>query len=82
MKNPSAPDLSTLRADFDIVATGDESHNQSSTFIFNGRVTQQTSFGHAYRFRLTPKRTGKLVIPGPTATIEGKTISGRAFRSR
>jgi hypothetical protein len=79
VKNPSSPDLSALRQDFDIVSAGDESHNQSSTFIFNGKVTQQTSFGHAFRFRLTPKRAGKLVIPGPSATIDGKTVSGRAL---
>jgi hypothetical protein len=78
-KNPSAPDLSALRRDFDVVPTGDESRNQMSTFIFNGRVTQQNVFGHAYRFRLTPKRTGKLVIPGPSATFDGKTVSGRAL---
>ncbi len=79
MKNPAPPDLSALRRDFDVVSNGDESHNQSSTFIINGRVTQQNSFGHAYRFRLTPKRTGKLVIPAPSATIDGKTVSGRAL---
>ena len=79
VKNPSPPDLSALRQDFDVVSAGDESHNQSSTFIINGRVTQQNSFGHAYRFRLTPKRTGKLVIPAPSATIDGKTVSGRAL---
>ena len=79
VKNPVAPDLSALRRDFDIVSNGDESHNQSSTFIFNGRVTQQTSFGHSYRYPLKPKRTGKLVIPAPSVTIDGKTISGRAL---
>jgi hypothetical protein len=79
VKNPSPPDLSALRPDFDIVSTGNESRNQSSTFILNGRVTQQNSFGHAYRFRLTPRRTGKLVIPAPSETIDGKTVSGRAL---
>ncbi len=79
VKNPVAPDLSALRQDFDAVAAGDESHNQSSTFIFNGKVTQQNTFGHTYRFRLTPRRTGKLVISAPTATVDGKTISGRAL---
>ncbi len=77
--NPAAPDLSAIRQDFDVVATGDESQNRSSTFIINGRVTQQNSFGHAYRFRLTPRRKGKLKIPAPTATIDGKTVSGRAL---
>ena len=81
VKNPAPPDLSALRQDFDVVATGDESHNQSSTFIFNGRVTQQNIFGHVYRFRLTPKRTGKLVIPAPSATVDGKTMSGRSLAS-
>jgi len=79
VKNPAPPDLRALRQDFDIVSAGDESHNQSSTFIFNGKVTQQTSFGHAFRFRLTPKRTGRLMIPAPLATIDGKTVSGRAL---
>ena len=79
VKNPPQPDLSALRQDFDIVSAGDESHNQSSMFMFNGKVTQQTSFGHSFRFRLTPKRSGKLVIPAPSATIDGKTISGRAL---
>ena len=30
VQNPSAPDLTALRRDFDVVATGDESHNQLS----------------------------------------------------
>ncbi len=79
VKNPGAPDLTALRQDFEVVAAGDESHNQSSTFIINGRVTQQNSFGHAFRFRLTPNRTGNLVIPAPRATIDGKSVSGQAL---
>ena len=79
VKNPAAPDMTALRRDFDVVANGDESHNQSSTFIINGRVSQQNSFGHAYRFRLKPKRTGRLAIPSPSATIEGRTVSGRTL---
>lgn len=79
VKNPPPPDLAALREDFDVVSNGDESQNQSSTFIINGKITQQSSFGHVFRFRLTPKRTGKLVIPAPSAMIDGKTISGRAL---
>ena len=79
VKSPSPPDLSALRPDFDVVANGNESRNQSSTVIFNGRMTQQNIFGHVYRFRLTPKRAGKLVIPAPSVTIDGKTISGRSL---
>ncbi len=78
-KNPVAPDLSAVRQDFDVVAAGDESHNRSSTYIINGRVTQQNSFGHSYRFRLTPRRKGNLRIPAPTATIDGNPVSGSAL---
>jgi len=79
VKDPAHPDLSAARQDFDVVPAGDESHNQSSTFIINGKVTQQNSFGHSFRFRLTPKRTGKLIIPAPSASIDGKTVTGRAL---
>ena len=79
MKTPTAPDLSALRGDFDIASLGDESHNQSSVIIINGSVTEQNSFGHAYRFRLTPKRTGSLTIAAPTVTVDGKTISGHTL---
>ncbi|MGC8641667.1 MAG: BatD family protein, partial [Isosphaeraceae bacterium] len=79
VKNPSPPDMSAVRKDFDVVAAGDESRNQSSTFIINGQVSQQNIFGHAYRYRLTPKRAGRLVIPAPTATVDGKTLKGQTL---
>jgi hypothetical protein len=78
-KSPAAPDLTALRGTFDVVANGDESRNQSSMSIINGRISQQSTLSHIYRFRLTPKRTGKLVIPAPSATLDGKTISGSAL---
>jgi hypothetical protein len=79
VRDPAPPDLSALRKDFEVVSQGDESRNQSSTFIINGRVSQQNTFAHVFRFRLTPKRTGRLTIPAPSATIDGKSISGRAL---
>ena len=79
VKNPSPPDLSALRQDFDIVSTGNQSRNQSSTFILNGRISQQNIFGHVFHFRLTPKRSGRLVIPAPSANIDGKIVTGRAL---
>ena len=65
VKSPAAPDLAALRKDFNVVSAGDESRNQMSMFSFNGQVTQQTVYSHVFRFRLTPKRTGRLVIPAP-----------------
>lgn len=82
VKNPVPPDMTDLREEFDVAAKGDEARNQSSTFIINGRVTQQNSFSHLYRFRLTPKRSGDLTIPGPSATVDGKWINGRSLPLR
>jgi hypothetical protein len=78
-KSSTPPDLTALRGTFDVVANGDESSDKSSIVIVNGRVTQQSTVSHVYHYRLTPKRTGRLVIPAPSATVEGKTISGRAL---
>jgi hypothetical protein len=79
VKDPSTPDLSALRPDFQVVAAGDESRNQQSTFIINGRITHERSFGHVYRYRLTPRRAGALAIAGPSATVGGKVLTGRAL---
>jgi hypothetical protein len=73
-KNPSPPDMSDIKEKFDVESGGDESRNQSSTFIINGRVTQQSVFSHVYHFRLTPKASGGMTIPPAKATIDGKTI--------
>ena len=78
VKNPAPPDLG-LREDFEVVANGDDSRNQTSMTVINGRVSRQTTLSHFYRYKLTPKRTGKLVIPAPTFTIDGKTLSGRTL---
>jgi len=76
--NPSPPDLSALREQFDVVANGDESRNQSSTFIINGRVSQQNVFSHIYLYRLTPKTSGALKIPPVKTTVDGKELISRS----
>lgn len=81
-KNPTAPDLAALKELFDVVAQGDESRNQSSTFIVNGRVSQQNIFSHVYNYRLTPRESGKLMIPAVKATIDGKSLSSRSLPLR
>ncbi|MDB5387200.1 MAG: hypothetical protein JWM11_2846 [Planctomycetaceae bacterium] len=81
-KNPSPPDMSAIKREFDILSGGDESRNQSSTFILNGIVSEQNVFSHVYHYRLTPKSIGDLTIPSATATIDGKTISSNPLRLR
>jgi len=76
VKNPPAPDMQALREDFKIESRGDMAQDQSSVTIINGRMTQRSTYSHVYRFRLTPQRAGHLTIPGPSATIDGKAITG------
>ena len=57
-KNPSPPDVSALHNDFDVSPNGDESRNQSSTFVVNGNVTRQEIISHVYRFRLDAEAYG------------------------
>ena len=72
VENPSRPELKGFD-DFDVQSAGEQSI--SSISIFNGRRTELR--GVVYRFFLTPKRAGRLEIPGPTVTIDGVTVRGR-----
>ena len=63
VENPTAPDLSILKDQFDVDFIGDQSRNQSQTMIINGRISQSSSFSHVYQYRLTPKQAGVLKIP-------------------
>src|SRR5262249_16337540 len=74
VESPEAPDVSRLREDFDVAANGDESRNQLTVMNINGRVTRKNVLSHVYRFRLTPRRTGRLTVSAPETTVDGKTI--------
>ena len=81
-ENPSAPDTSSLQEQFKVVPNGDQSRNQSTTLIVNGRVSEETVFSHVYLYRLTPKVAGDLTIHSVKATIDGKELSSRPLTLR
>ncbi len=76
-QSPSAPDMSAIKELFDVVEAGNQSMNQSSMTIINGRVTQNNTFSHVYQYRLTPKKSGDLGIPPATATIDGQVLTSK-----
>jgi hypothetical protein len=78
VQNPRAPDLKALSADFAVASLGEHSMNSSFTSMVNGVVTKEEHFGRQYNYRLTPRRTGTIEIPGPTVTIDGRTLQGNA----
>lgn len=78
-QNPTAPDVSSLKQNFDVVAKGDQSLNQSSIYIINGRKSEQHVFSHVYHYQLTPKTSGKLKIPPVNATVDGTNLKSGAI---
>lgn len=58
----AGPDMSGL-ADFSVESLGGQSNNRSSITIVNGKVNKVESFGYIHSYRLTPRKTGQLVIP-------------------
>ena len=82
VENPPAPDVSALKEQFDVVASGDQSRNQSSTFIINGRVSTKSELSHIYLYRLTPKNIGNIIIPPVKATINGTELTSSSISLR
>ena len=76
IENPSAPDLSAF-TDFEVVPAGQQSLNSSSVSINNGRITKTERRGRAYNYRLTPRTSGRLIVPAPKAKADGRVIEGR-----
>ncbi len=81
VENPTAPVLAGFD-EFDVAPAGEQSINASRISIVNGRRTEFIRRGRQYDYRLTPLKTGTLTIPAPTATIDGKALSGRSLDVR
>ncbi len=81
-ENPSAPNVNALNEQFTVELIGDQSRNQSSTMIINGRISQSNSFSHVYQFRLNAKLAGTLKIPPVSASIDGKTFTSNSLTVR
>jgi len=78
--NPVVPDLTAFSADFDYRLMTEQPRTEISTTIINGRMSKESSFTYVYR--LTPKRSGTLVIPAPKVNADGVMISGRPVQMR
>lgn len=76
------PDVSPLQSQFDVVPQGDHASSQSSMTIINGRVTREDVVSHTYQYRLTPKLSGELTVPGINVVIDGKPLAVRKLPLR
>ena len=76
VENPRQPDLSGFD-DFLVVPVGEQTLNSTMVTIINGQRTDIVRRGRQYNYRLTPKRTGSLTIPAPTAEVDGQKLVGK-----
>ncbi len=75
VENPSPPELSGLE-DFRVESLGEQSLDSTRVTIINGQMTKVVRRGRAYRYRLTPRKTGILRIPPPVAKVDGQVLKG------
>lgn len=82
VEHPVRPDMTPLEDAFAVQEAGDQSLNQSSVMIINGRRTEHSFFGHVYQYRITPKQSGNVTVPAVTVTLNGKTYSTQPLSLR
>jgi hypothetical protein len=82
VKKPAAPDLSAFASDFTVASAGDRSLDQNMIYSINGQSWEQHTYGHLYGYRLTPKHAGRITVPAPVATVEGRKIAGQQLELR
>jgi hypothetical protein len=77
VEHPTPPKLEGFDRDFEVAPLGEQSLDMHQVMILNGRRSEIIRRGRQYNYRLTPKRTGQLTIPAPTADADGTTLRGR-----
>ena len=62
--------------DFEVKFLGDRSLSSQRITIINGRRSEEIRRGHEFQYQLTPKHTGTLTIPAPSAQVDGEELMG------
>ena len=76
--NPSEPVLQGLD-NFIVEKRGERNLNSRHRLNVNGRVTEIIRRGRAYYYELTPRTTGMLTLPAPSAEVDGKILRGESL---
>lgn len=79
VEDSAAPDLAALGDVFTVEARGSRQFSSSSFRPVNGRMTAEVDSRTEFHYLLTPKRAGRLPIPGPKVAAGGKTLEGNAL---
>lgn len=75
-EDPQPPNMSEF-ADMDVQFLGDQDQDSTQMTIIQRQVKTIRKFGRVYSYRLTPKKGGRLRLPGPTVEhAGGKSLQG------
>jgi hypothetical protein len=79
VENPPAPNLDGFDRDFNVTLIQKQPYHSRSFRMDNFQSSVVERYGCTFLYSLTPKRTGELTIPAPTAEVKGETLRGRAI---
>lgn len=79
VENPPAPDVHAT-ADFDVALLGQQSLDSQFISNDNGVIRQEIHRGREFRYRLTPKRIGEILIPAAVLKVGGQTLASEPLR--
>jgi hypothetical protein len=79
VENPPTPELRGME-DCDSAFLGQRSLDSHQVTIINGVMSQVDHRGREFHYRLTPRKAGEFVIPGPELTVGGKPLRGEKLR--
>jgi hypothetical protein len=78
VKDPPAPNLKSLEADFAVVPQNRNSFNRFEHQEVDGRVTKDGwHYEQRFNYQITPRRVGTIEIPAPTVEIDGRVYRGQ-----
>ncbi len=66
-----------LTGDFSVQFLGGSTNSSRTVTIVNGQRSVQVHLAYVLSYRLTPNRTGDLIIPPLSFKVDGKTVSTR-----
>ena len=77
--NATPPDASAFGPDFSAQFLGGQNSSSQSISVINGKMERKVQRRYIMQFNLTPKRKGRLTIPGVPVKVKGQTFNANAL---
>jgi len=76
VQGSEAPEQPVLKGfdDFTVAFLGGRTNSSQSITIINNKVQQQNSMSYIFQYSLTPKKTGRFILPSVMVIAEGRNL--------